>query len=112
MKIIIVEVENFSKVVDSLIRKRLLSPIDYECFKSFLGDNPEAGDMISGTGGVRKIRLKAPSKGKRGGFRVCYYYVVGQQIYLLWIYAKNEQEDLSMKEKKQLKALVKSYERA
>ena len=109
MKIIIVEVENFSRSVDNLVPKRLLSSIDYECFKSSLGENPEAGPMIAGTGGVRKIRLKTLLKGKRSGFRVCYYYLVGQKIYLLLIYAKNEQENLSLEEKKQLKAIVKSF---
>jgi len=107
MKLKIIETKNFSKTVDTLIKKRVLLKIDYECFKSDLVNMPAIGTMIPGTGGVRKIRLKASSKGKSGGFRVCYYYLVERQIYLLLIYAKNEQENLSLEEKKELKALVK-----
>jgi hypothetical protein len=66
------------------------------------------GDMIQGTGGVRKTRLRSASKGKSGGFRVCYYFhdVGSGRIYLITIYPKNEKEDLDPSEKKELKELV------
>ena len=64
--------------------------------------------MIPGTGGTRKIRLKGFSTGKSGGFRVCYYYLIENSLYLLLIYAKNEQENLTTDEKKQLRTLVKT----
>lgn len=65
-------------------------------FKKSLAENPEQGDVITGTGGIRKIRLKSASKGKSGGFRVCYLNIEDQLIlFLLFIYAKNEKENLS-----------------
>jgi hypothetical protein len=72
-----------------------------------LAENPSLGDMISGTGGVRKTRLKSSSRGKRGGFRVCYVDLANKErLYLLLIYPKNEQENLTMEDKKVLKELV------
>lgn len=72
-----------------------------------LAENPEKAPTIAGTGGVRKIRLKSASKGKRGGFRICYfYYVALEAIYLLFIFQKNEQENLSDGEKKELRQLT------
>ena len=85
----------------------MLLKADFDSFKKNLTENPGIGAVIPGTGGIRKTRLKASSKGKRGGFRVCYYYLVGRELYLLLIYAKNEQANLTMTEKKELKALVK-----
>ena len=73
MNIEITETKSFSKILNDLIKKRKLLDTDYQEFKNFLSKNPETGDMISGTHGVRKIRLKSSSKGKSGGFRVCYY---------------------------------------
>jgi hypothetical protein len=56
---------------------------------------------------VRKARLKSSSRGKSGGFRVCYYDVTQKgKIYLLLIYPKNVQEDLTPEDKKTLKELV------
>jgi len=69
--------------------------------------------MIPGTGGVRKTRLKSASKGKRGGFRVCYYFhdVGSGELYLIALYAKNEQENLTSDEKKELKAFANTIKR-
>lgn len=66
------------------------------------------GDVIQGTGGVRKTRLKSASKGKSGGFRVCYYFhhLKTGKIYLITIYPKNEKDDISPDEKRELKALA------
>lgn len=72
--------------------------------------NPEAGDVIEGTGGLRKLRYADAirGKGKRGGLRVIYYWwVVGAQFWLFTIYNKDEMADLSPKEKKLLKDLIK-----
>jgi mRNA-degrading endonuclease RelE of RelBE toxin-antitoxin system len=70
---------------------------------------PELGDVIPDTGGLRKLRWKESrrGKGKRGGVRVIYYwYASGSLIYLLHIYSKSEQEDLSADEKRILRRLV------
>lgn len=107
MKRNITETRNFAKAIDSLLKRRQLLREDLIDFKKQIAENPESGDMVPGTGGVRKARLKSASKGKRGGFRVCYYDIVNiELIYLIAIYPKNVQEDLTTEQKKALKELV------
>lgn len=68
----------------------------------FIAD-PEAGDVIGGTGGLRKLRFAPPTwhTGKRGALRVIYAFIkAGQAVYLFTVYGKNEQSDLSVDEKK------------
>ncbi len=80
---------------------------DYENLKKELSDSPECGDVITGTGGVRKIRLKSASRGKSGGFRVCYYYLTqDREIFLIDIYAKNEKENLTIEDKKSFREII------
>jgi mRNA-degrading endonuclease RelE of RelBE toxin-antitoxin system len=84
---------------------------------SYLAAHPLAGDLISGTGGVRKLRWALAGRGKRGGARVIYYvHSERLPLFLLTAYAKNVRADLSAKERAELKALVKqfptTYERA
>jgi len=112
MKITIIPLRKFEKDVDSLIENRALLKVDYEDFKKGLAENPELGPTIAKTGGVRKTRLKSAAKGKSGGFRVCYFYLPEcYKLYLICIYGKNKQEDLSEAEKKELKALVTEFKR-
>ncbi|MAB13869.1 MAG: addiction module toxin RelE [Parvibaculum sp.] len=74
---------------------------------SYLAQNPDAGDEIKGTGGVRKMRFKAKGKGKSGGVRVIYYFFNKTiPLYALTIYGKNEKADLSAEEKKIVSALA------
>jgi hypothetical protein len=78
-----------------------------------LAENPEQGDVIPGAGGIRKTRLKSASKGKSGGFRVCYLNVDDRLIiFLLFIYAKSDQENLSSAEKKELKQIAEAIKRS
>jgi len=73
--------------------------------------NPEAGDVIEGTGGLRKLRFgdAARGKGKRGGLRIIYYWWTGGlQFWLFTIYGKDEVTDLSPHQRKALKAMVKA----
>ena len=73
--------------------------------------NPEAGDVIEGTGGLRKLRYGDPrrGKGKRGGLRVIYYWWDGgRQFWLFTLYDKDEMENLSADEKKALKGMLKA----
>ena len=72
MKRKITQTRQFSKAVDDLIKKRQLLHDDFEEFKRELAEHPEMGDLVTGTGGLRKIRLKSASRGKSGSFRVCY----------------------------------------
>lgn len=78
----------------------------YRELQARLAANPEAGDLIPGTGGFRKVRWADPrrGKGRRGGLRVIYYYFPsGHQIWLMTVYGKDEASDLSPKQKKALK---------
>jgi len=69
----------------------------------YLIDHPDAGDVIQGSGGVRKLRWAAKGKGKRGGARIIYLYVViAARIYSIRCYAKNMRTDLRADENKQL----------
>ena len=99
-----VETHIFTRRVVEMLTEREFIELQAE----LVGD-PEGGDLIQGTGGLRKLRWREShrSKGKRGGVRVIYYwYSAGDLIYLLLIYSKSEQGDLSPKEKQLLHKLV------
>src|ERR1035438_1391750 len=73
----------------------------------FVGANPDVGDVIPETGGVRKLRWSARGKGKRGGVRVIYYfYNEAFPLLLLTVYAKNQKANLTKAERNDLKKLV------
>ena len=89
---------------------RLLSDQEYAELQGVLVVQPDAGDLIEDTGGLRKVRWSQQKrgKGKRGGVRVIYYWRVSESlIYMLFAYSKDEQDDLSARQKKVLAALVK-----
>ncbi len=70
--------------------------------------NPKAGDVIQGTGGMRKIRIPLEDTGKRGGARVIYIDIeLKEKIYFINVYSKNEKDDLTEDEKKAFKAVIK-----
>lgn len=95
---------SFSKKWDSMG----LGDEELNILETILLKNPEVGDVIKGTGGIRKIRIPLSDKGKRGGGRVIYVDIeVRETIYLLDVYAKNEKMSLTVKETKLLKDLVK-----
>src|SRR5438067_12375043 len=65
-------------------------------FVDFIARNPEVGDLIPQSGGVRKVRWTRRGSGKRGGARVIYfYYTADMPLYLLMMYAKAQRDDLS-----------------
>ena len=71
--------------------------------------NPEAGPVMEGTGGIRKVRFALPGRGKSGGSRVCYVdYIEYETIYLITVYTKDEQDNLTKEQKNNLKQLVKA----
>ena len=85
----------------------LLDDSEYEQLQNVLVINPKAGSVISQTGGIRKIRYNIKGHGKRGGIRVIYYYVSDDQVfYMLLAYPKNKKDDLTIQEKKALKAYI------
>ena len=76
--------------------RKLLDDNEREELIDFLAWNPQAGDVIAGTGGVRKLRWALSGKGKSGGARVIYYYHDARiPLFLLSAYAKNEQANIS-----------------
>ena len=82
----------------------------YRRFQTELLANPESGDVIEGTGGLRKLRQADPrrGKGKRGGLRVIYYcWLGGDQFWLFTVYDKDEADDLTAEQRKALKQLLK-----
>jgi hypothetical protein len=86
--------------------ERLLDDASYTALQLELAARPDAGDLIQGTGGLRKIRWTLPGKGKRGGTRVIYYHMVDRsQIRLILIYAKGMKDDLTPREKAILRKL-------
>ena len=73
----------------------------------FLAERPRAGDLIEGTGGIRKLRWARGGRGKSGGVRVIYYYHSDfMPLYLLTLYAKSDRSNLSQVQKKELAKLT------
>jgi len=105
MKALFIELPAFERY-----RQDYLDDQSFRDFQNLLMENPEAGDVIEGTGGLRKIRFADAKrgKGKRGGLRVIYYWwSVGKQFWLFTIYSKDERDDLTPAQKKILKELIK-----
>jgi mRNA-degrading endonuclease RelE of RelBE toxin-antitoxin system len=87
-----------------------LTDEEYKDFQSHLAANPESGDIMQRTGGLRKVRWKSKGKGKRAGVRIIYYFQSRvSRIYLLTLYTKNEVSDLSPEECKVLMKLMKEW---
>lgn len=75
-------------------------------------DDPQAGKVISGTNGLRKYRIPAKGHGKRGGARVLYVdFIMTQRIYFITAYAKNEKDDLTKDEKRQIRTMIETLVR-
>lgn len=102
MKMIIKTTTAYEKEIS-----RLLSEQEQIKLENEIAEDPLYWPLIKGTGGLRKARFARDNLGKRGGGRVCYLYLaVHDVIYMIKAYAKNEQEDLSEKEKKMIKKIV------
>jgi mRNA-degrading endonuclease RelE of RelBE toxin-antitoxin system len=83
-----------SRLFTSLVNK-YLSDDEYAALQQAIADNPEAGEMIRGSGGVRKLRWGVSGRGKRGGIRVVYYLRSRQgEVWMLTLYAKNEADSI------------------
>lgn len=82
-------------------------------FLDFIARNPEAGDLIPETGGVRKVRWGRSGSGKRGGIRVIYFFFhADAPLYLLMAYAKARSENLSPEEKRTVRDITAALKRA
>lgn len=84
----------------------LLDDEEYRALQNVLLENPNAGVVIPGTGGVRKLRWAGSGRGKRGGLRVIYYVAMPEQTFvMIHIYAKGEQDDLTPDQMRALRSL-------
>ena len=86
---------------------QLMSDSVREALVAFVGANPEAGEIMPETGGVRKVRWGLAGRGKRGGARVIYYYHSERlPLFLLTAYQKNEKANLTQAKRNAMKRLV------
>ena len=105
----IVELPEFRRRVTGLLKEEEKSALI-----SYLAVHPQAGDLLQGTGGIRKLRWSAQGKGKSGGVRVIYYFHNAQMpLFLLTLFGKGEKANISKSERNDLarltSALVKNY---
>lgn len=98
----VVELKEFS-----IRAEKLLSGEELRLLLNYISENPLAGVVLRGTGGVRKLRWSAGTKGKSGGVRVIYYvHSIRMPIYLITIFSKGDREDLNDAECNQLEKLA------
>lgn len=89
--------------------ENVLSDDEWQLVERELLENPRAGDVIPGTGGVRKLRVAFTNRGKRSSARTIYLYVTAREkVFFLLTYGKNMQEDLTSDQKRTIRALVES----
>jgi hypothetical protein len=99
--LVIIETSIFTKKITALLNDE-----DYRGLQNVLVEMPGSGDIIQGSGGIRKIRWGANGRGKRGGARVIYYWASQHdQIFMLYAYAKNECDDLTKDQLSVLRAV-------
>jgi hypothetical protein len=106
MKAVFVELPPFERC-----RAGYLSDDAYRALQDVLMKDPEAGDQMPGTGGLRKLRFADArrGKGKRGGLRVIYYWwIAGLQFWLFTLYDKDEMADLTPHQRAAFKAMIKA----
>jgi mRNA-degrading endonuclease RelE of RelBE toxin-antitoxin system len=97
-------------VETSVFTRRIIDALTDDGYRSLqeaLLRRPEQGDLIEGTGGVRKLRWSEAGRGKRGGLRLIYYWHADREIILmLFLYRKSEQKDLTVEQKRVLAKAV------
>jgi len=102
---VIIETEIFTELVTEM-----MDDDEYSVLQKHMVENPNSGDVIQGTGGIRKLRWRLDRKGKRGGVRVIYYHAdAHDQLRMLLVYKKGEADDLTAAEKKALKKIVDTW---
>ena len=82
------------------------TPKQYEDFILYIANNPKAGEVVPGSGGVRKIRWSKTGAGKRGGVRVIYFNSSQDETWLLTMYVKNERENIPAQELKKIREAI------
>jgi len=95
-----------TKLFTRLVQENLTDD-EYRELQSFLIEEPRAGDVVPGSGGVRKLRWRVAGRGKRGGLRVIYFVKVEQcVIWMLTLYPKNVRDNISAKALRQIRKEV------
>lgn len=89
--------------------RALLPDAEYRMLQTALMYRPDAGDIIRGGGGLRKVRWSLPGRGKRGALRVIYYWDPPETIYMLLPYKKTDQDDITAEQLKFLRNMVKEW---
>ena len=110
MKATFIELPSFEKM-----RTGYMDDAAYLALQNELMLSPQAGDVIEGTGGLRKLRQADPrrGKGKRGGLRIIYYWWLGgEQFWLFTVYDKDQADDLTPEQRKIVKRLLESERQA
>ncbi len=98
----VAELPEYTRVAD-----KLLSAAERLDVVRYLAEHPKAGDLLEGTGGVRKLRWGRGGQGKSGGVRVVYYvYDETMPLYLLTLFAKGDKSNLTQAERNELAGLV------
>jgi hypothetical protein len=102
---IIIETPIFTRLM-----QELMSDDEYTQLQQALVNRPDLGDLIQGSGGLRKVRWKLVGTGKSGGVRAIYYWVTNDDhIRMLYVYPKGKQENLTKDQIKQLKIIVERW---
>ncbi|PIE41931.1 MAG: hypothetical protein CSA49_01225 [Gammaproteobacteria bacterium] len=102
---VIVETGIFTRLI-----KELMSDDEYKDLQKALVNAPDMGAIIKKSGGLRKVRWKLEGKGKSGGVRVIYYWVVDDDhIRMLYVYPKGKQEDLTIDQLHTLKKILEGW---
>jgi hypothetical protein len=105
--VLFIEFRSFTERLHRLAKRD--ADVVLRAIQGDLLDNPQRGTVVPGLAGIRKARAENPArgKGKRGGFRYMYYFLErDDEIYLLFLFDKDEQEDLSERQKAALRAVL------
>ena len=102
MELTFVYTAEFDRLAEGLLTDDELRLIEQQ-----LLDNPRAGAVVPGTGGVRKLRVALPGRGKSGSARIIYLYIaIADRVYFITLYTKSAQADLTAAQKQQMRRLV------
>ena len=105
VQMVIIETTVFTRLI-----RKLMDDDNYTELQETLIQKPNAGDLIPGSGGLRKVRWKVEGKGKRGGVRIIYYWMTSdEQLWMLYGYAKTKKEDLTKEQLKILRDIVERW---